>query len=220
MERQGNVVDFRKWQEKTIENEGIRSRNKMREQVMLYYHIGGMEALEELVRVGINGVEKNGKNRVAAAWVFLSDIREWLGDDVVDKLTELLHDIIGQDNHFKRRQYSTEDVEQAATVFRAAMQGNIQIDKCPPNEKLFVLNNIAVFAAVKDENVITVQKQTPIGFDHGLIAIKDRVTLGIAKNAIAFLMRYADEVKAYASFSNSGVPILVYEFRANKTNEN
>ena len=208
-----DVIDFEQARRKTVEEEAGRMRNELREQIVTIYHLGGIEALEEMVRAGIEAVERMGKNKVAAAWVFITDVRVWLGDEAADKLTERLENIVGAGCVSQRERYSEEEIDRAEAVYKAALRGDIHIDRCPPNEKLFVLNSIAVYAGAKDESVYTVQRQTPIGFENGMIAVKNGAPLGVAKNAIAFLMRYADEIKVRSAFSSSGAAIM-YEFRA------
>lgn len=214
-----NVIDFEEARRKSAEEEAGKIRNQLRDRIMTVYHLGGMDAVEEMSRAGINVVEQMGKSKVAAAWVLISDIRGWLGDTAADMLTERLKDIIGVGHISRKEHYSDEEVDRAEAVYSAAMQGGIRIDRCPPNEKLFVLNNIAVYAGAKDESVYEVRRQTPIGSEYGMIAVRDGAPLGVAKNAVSFLMRFADEIKVRSAFSNAGSAVLIYEFRAFVRNE-
>lgn len=216
---EGKIIDFAMAKRQAMDKEANRVGNQLRELVMMFYHLGGMEALEDMARSSLETMEKAGENRAAATWVLLADIRGWLGDEVADKLTVALQDVIGTGHTPRREKYSNEEVDQAEAVYRATMRGSIRVEHCPASEKLFVINQLAVYAGSTDPDVFAVQKQQSDSQEYGKIIIRDGAVLGTAKNAIAFLMRYADEIRIRSAFSDTGIPAVLYEYRTAGTDQ-
>ena len=217
---EGKIISFEQAKRKAMDAEAYKVGNQLREQIMTIYHVGGMEALLDMVREGLNNIEKAGKNKVVAAWVLLSDVRGWLGDLIADQLTAELQDVIGKGHVPSSMSFAKAEIEQANAIYHAAMHGSIRFECCPPAEKLFALNNIAVYAAAMDPEVLAVQKQTTTGFEKGKIIVRDGAVLGKARNAIALLMRYSDEVRIRAGFSNTGIPAIIYEYCTSVSSKN
>ncbi len=203
-----------------MEAEASKIGNQLREQIMRIYYVGGMEALSDMVREGLNNIEKTGKNKIVGAWVLLSDVRGWLGDEIADQLTAELQDIVGKGHVPPSKAFSKEEIDQAEAVYHAAINGTIRFECCSCTEKLFVLNHIAVYAAAKDPDVLAVQRQSTSGFEKGKIIIRDGAVLEKARNAIAILMRYSDEVRTRAGFSSTGIPAIIYEYYTSASTKN
>lgn len=216
----GKIISFEQAKRKAMDAEAYKVGNQLREQIMTIYHVGGMEALVDMVREALNNIEKTGKNKVVATWVLMSDVRGWLGDEIADQLTSELQDIIGKGHVPSSMSFVKEDIDQAEAVYHAAVRGTIRFECCPPSEKLFALNHIAVYAAAMDPEVLAVQKQTVTGIEKGKIVVRDGAVLGKARNAIAILMRYSDEVRIRAGFSNTGIPAIIYEYCTSVSNKN
>ena len=214
MEKYNDVIDFADLKKRKQEEEIRSIENEMKNEVMATYYLGGVEALEELVRSMAEYFEASGNSRVAGVWIMLRNIRSWLDKDTADKLMDALQDVIGTQNIIKSVRYSPEEIDRATAVYRAAMRGEIQIEDCKSNERQYVLNNIAIYAGAMDRDVFAVQKQTPIGYEYGMMVIKDPTRLKTTKNAIAFILRFSDDLRIRSAVSEDGTPVIIYEFHA------